>query len=82
MSADTLHNRKNASKYLIEKYGPGGVTPATLAKLAVLGGGPIMHRFNRRVAYLESDLDGWAKSRCSGPMRSTSDHEQSVEKQR
>jgi len=74
---DTDHyewnDRREAAAYLKGKYGPGGITCGTLAKFATTGGGPVMHRFGRRVSYLRRDLDEWAMARCSGPMRSTSD---------
>lgn len=67
-------SRREASAYLREKFGaPAAITPATLAKLAVIGGGPVLHRFGRRVGYSPASLDSWALDRCSGPMKSTSD---------
>jgi hypothetical protein len=66
--------RREAAAYLIEKHGVlGAVTASTLAKLAVLGGGPVMYRFGHRVGYRRPDLDAWVLSRMSGPRRSTSD---------
>jgi hypothetical protein len=64
--------RKAASEYLEQTW---GVTraPSTLAKLAVVGGGPIFRRAGRVPLYSTGDLDGWARSLISGPMRSTSD---------
>src|SRR5215469_8517723 len=49
------------------------LAPATLAKLACLGGGPPFESFGRRPLYREADLLAWAQSRTSGPRRSTSD---------
>lgn len=70
---EPLLSRREASAYLKNKYGaPAAITPATLAKMAVIGGGPVFHRIGRRVGYRPSDLDAWALARCSGPMRSTS----------
>jgi hypothetical protein len=63
--------RKEAGEYLKSKYGHGSAR--TLAKLATLGGGPIFRRFGRIVVYDPTDLDAWAKSRLSAPLRSTSD---------
>lgn len=63
--------RKDAAQYLIERYGHG--SPRTLAKLAVIGGGPMFRRFGRIVVYDPADLDKWAQSRLSQPMASTSD---------
>jgi hypothetical protein len=47
--------------------------PATLAKLACVGGGPTFESFGRKPLYLEADLLSWAKSKTTGPRRSTSD---------
>jgi hypothetical protein len=47
--------------------------PGTLAKYAVIGGGPIFRRIGRVPLYAEDDLDQWITSKLSGPMRSTSD---------
>jgi len=67
-------SRKEAAVYLREKYGaPGAVTPGTLAKFACLGGGPVFHHIGRKPGYLPADLDAWVQSRCSGPLRNTSD---------
>lgn len=63
--------RKDAARYLIDRYGHG--SPRTLAKLATIGGGPQFRRFGRIVVYDPSDLDKWALSRLSGPLASTSD---------
>jgi hypothetical protein len=47
--------------------------PATLAKKACLGGGPIFEYFGRVPYYRTESLDRYAESRLSGPRRSTSD---------
>jgi hypothetical protein len=47
--------------------------PSTLAKLAVIGGGPIFRRAGRVPLYSTYDLDKWVASKLSAPMRSTSD---------
>ena len=64
--------RKAASQYLEEKYGIHRA-PATLAKLAVVGGGPPFRRDGRIPLYSVDDLDRWATSRLGALMRSTSD---------
>jgi len=67
-------DRKGASVFLNEQ---GYVTaPATLAKLASVGGGPQYRKFGRKPLYLSADLLQWAKSRCSAPRQSTSEPEQ------
>jgi len=43
-----------------------------LAKLAVVGGGPIYRKAGRFPLYAIEDLDAWAQSRIGGPRRSTS----------
>jgi hypothetical protein len=47
--------------------------PATLAKLACIGGGPMFESFGRKPLYREADLLAWAQTRTTGPRRSTSD---------
>jgi hypothetical protein len=64
--------RKGASQYLEEKHGIVRA-PSTLAKLAVIGGGPPFRRDGRIPLYSTDDLDKWARSRLSAPMRSTSE---------
>jgi hypothetical protein len=43
-----------------------------LAKLAVVGGGPIYRKAGRFPIYAPDDLDRWSESRISEPRRSTS----------
>ncbi len=64
--------RAEASKYLKEKHGVDRA-PATLAKLASIGGGPRFRRANRIPLYPPEFLDDWARSILSPPMTSTSD---------
>jgi hypothetical protein len=64
--------RKAASDYLRETRGLERA-PSTLAKLAVIGGGPIFRRAGRVPLYSPDDLDAWAESLLGPPMRSTSD---------
>ena len=52
-------SRQQAAEYL------GVITPATLAKLAVVGGGPRFYKLRRRVGYTIEDLDAWAQARLS-----------------
>ena len=47
-----------------------GLSPRTLDRYRVSGGGPVFHRFGGRVRYLRADLDAWAATRRR---RSTSD---------
>ena len=73
MRTRRLLRRKAASQYLHETHGLERA-PSTLAKLAVIGGGPIFRRINRVPLYSTDDLDGWVASKLSAPMRSTSDN--------
>jgi len=57
--------RKEASAYLRRKFGLERA-PSTLAKLAVIGGGPPFRRMNRIPLYDPADLDRWVASRL-GP---------------
>jgi hypothetical protein len=63
--------RKEAAQFLTE-HGYR-TAPATLAKLACIGGGPPFQSFGRRPLYREADLLGWAQGRTTGLRRSTSD---------
>jgi hypothetical protein len=64
--------RKAASRYLQEVHGVDRA-PSTLAKYAVIGGGPIFQLMGRVPVYTPPNLDEWVASKLSGPMRSTSD---------
>jgi hypothetical protein len=72
MRTRRLLRRKTASEYLLETHGLDRA-PSTLAKLAVIGGGPIFRRIGRVPLYATDDLDKWVASKLSAPMRSTSD---------
>jgi hypothetical protein len=66
-------SRTEASSYLLEHYGVRR-TPATLAVLACKGEGPVFRKDGpRRVIYTDIDLDAFAASALSKPMRSTSE---------
>jgi hypothetical protein len=68
---DRLLPRREAAQFLTERGYK--TSPATLAKLACIGGGPPFRSFGRRPLYHPSDLVAWAQARCTGPRRSTSD---------
>jgi hypothetical protein len=70
---DRLLRRKEAARYLAETRGLT-VAPQTLAKLAVIGGGPSFRKFGRFPMYSIADLDSWADSRLGSLQRSTSDN--------
>ena len=64
-------DRRQAAAFLTERgY---RTAPATLAKLASIGGGPTFVSFGRKPLYREADLVEWAQARTTGPRRSTSD---------
>jgi hypothetical protein len=63
--------RKDAAAYLKEHFGFG--TASTLAKAAVFGNGPVYCKRGRIPLYRAADLDAWASSQLTGPLRSTSD---------
>ena len=46
--------------------------PAWMAKLAVVGGGPIFRKAGKTPLYDPADLDAWAEARMSAPRKSTS----------
>ena len=63
--------RRNASAYLIEKYGFGA--ERTLAKGVVTGDTPEFHKAGRIVLYTREALDRWALGKIGEPVRSTSE---------
>jgi hypothetical protein len=72
MHTQRFLRRKAASDYLRETHGLDRA-PSTLAKLAVIGGGPIFRRAGNVPLYAIEDLDEWVASKLSAPMRSTSE---------
>jgi hypothetical protein len=69
--------RKQASEYLFEEHGVS-LSPATLAKLAVVGGGPPFMKDGPYPIYERPRLDTFATARL-GPLRtSTSDQQQAA----
>ena len=71
MDCERLLDRKEAAQFLTS-HGYR-TAPATLAKLACLGGGPVFESFGRRPLYRDVDLLAWAEAKTTGPRRSTSD---------
>jgi hypothetical protein len=65
-------NRKEATEYLLKRHGIRRTT-GTLAKLAVIGGGPAFRRAGRIPLYDPPDLDAYAAEITSPPVRSTSE---------
>jgi hypothetical protein len=66
------YRRVEASQYLRETYGLS-YTAGTLAKLAVVGGGPPFHSGGRFPLYPQSGLDDWARYKLGPLVRSTSE---------
>jgi hypothetical protein len=71
VSAPVFLRRADAANYLQQKYGLR-CAKQTLAKLAVLGGGPVFRNAGRVPLYAPKDLDEWALSRIGRPRTSTS----------
>ena len=67
-----LYRRVEASFYLKQTWGIARA-PATLAKLACLGGGPRFQSAGRTPLYPETELDDWARSILSPLKSSTSE---------
>ncbi len=63
--------RSSAARYVRDVWGLPCSTK-WLAKLAVVGGGPIYRKAGRFPLYSANDLDAWAESRLGAPRRSTS----------
>jgi hypothetical protein len=63
--------RTKAAEYLQRKY--GAYTADTLAKLAVVGGGPRFRKFGRYPLYDPLELDQWAQARMSRAVNTTSE---------
>jgi hypothetical protein len=77
MSADILLpvrllRRWEAARHVVDTWGIP-LSPKTLAKLAVIGGGPKFRRAGRIPLYDPSQLDDWARARLSPPVSSTSE---------
>ena len=64
--------RNEAAAYVQETHGIP-CAPKTLAKYAVIGGGPIFRKSGKFPLYEPPDLDEWAESKLSKPVRSTSE---------
>lgn len=73
MKPNNFLTRREASDFLQSRG--VRVAPATLAKYATTGGGPLMRKFGRNVIYEVSALVDWVDSKLTAPQRSTSDHE-------
>jgi len=63
--------RADAARYVRETWGLP-CSASWLAKLAVVGGGPIFRKAGRFPIYLDRDLDSWSEGRIGAPRHSTS----------
>ena len=72
MTAQRRLRRTEASTYLLDHWGISR-KPSTLAKLAVIGGGPRFRVAGRFPLYEPDDLDEFAESILSPPVRRTSE---------
>jgi hypothetical protein len=64
--------RKQAADHIIRVWGIP-ISPRTLAKLAVVGGGPPFRKAGRFPMYEPADLDAWIERRLGPKRTSTSD---------
>jgi hypothetical protein len=68
-----LLRRRAAAEYIREKWGVP-CAYRTLAKLAVVGGGPLFVRYGRVPLYHGEDLDAWVRAKLSNKFKSTSEY--------
>lgn len=71
MNRPNFLNRVDAAQHVRETWGLS-CSPKWLAKLAVVGGGPIYRKAGRTPLYTREDLDVWANSRIGVRRHSTS----------
>jgi hypothetical protein len=64
--------RADAAAYVSGRFG-FPCSRQWLAKLAVVGGGPVFRKAGRYPIYQPADLDRWAQARIGPAQRSTSD---------
>jgi hypothetical protein len=63
--------RVEAAQYITDNWFP--CSPKTLAKLAVIGGGPSFRKAGRTPLYTDSDCDDYARSKIGPSVRSTAE---------
>lgn len=71
MNQPKFFRRDDAARYVRETWGLP-CSPKWLAKLAVIGGGPVFRKAGKTPLYAPDDLDSWVQTRMSAPRRSTS----------
>jgi len=74
MTSPKYLRRKQAARYLNDDWGVP-TAASTLAKKAVVGGGPAFHSAGRIPLYSVEELDRYAKAKLGKPRKSTSDTE-------
>ena len=67
-----LLRRAEAAQHIHDKWGYP-CSPKTLAKYAVVGGGPRFRKAGRYPLYHPDDLDAWIGGKLSDPVTSTSE---------
>jgi len=67
-----LLRREEAARYLKDTWGIPHSVP-TLAKLAVIGGGPEFRKCGRTPLYPQDGLDSYARSKLTRRVRSTAE---------
>ena len=72
ISPRRLLRRAAAAEYVRTTWGIP-LSPRTMAKQAVVGGGPRFRKAGRIPLYDAADLDNWARSKLSGLVASTSE---------
>jgi len=70
-SHNPLLRRAQAADYVVANFG-FPLSAKTLAKLAVVGGGPPFRRAGRFPLYSREDLDAWARAKIGPLITSTS----------
>jgi len=65
--------RRHAAATHVEEQWGYPLSPKTLAKLAVIGGGPRFRKAGRIPLYDPADLDDWVRSKLSRAIASTSE---------
>jgi hypothetical protein len=71
MNSKRFLRRREAAQYLQERGIP--CAARTLAKLAVVGGGPVFRRIGRIPLYEVEELDRWIEAQLSPPVASTTE---------
>ena len=71
MASPRYLRRKQAAQYLNDDWGIP-TAASTLAKKAVVGGGPSFHSAGRIPLYSLDELDRYAKAKLGNPRKSTS----------